>query len=65
MNHQKYAQKHIYNHDSSCYNLNYNDLKKEGFDSVFAHGGADLRNNEFIVYNECQTTIKYIIEIGD
>lgn len=56
-------QKHIYKHDSSCYNLNYDDLQKEGYDSVFAHGGVDLRNNEFIVYNESQTTIAYLVEI--
>jgi len=58
-------QKHIYKHSSSCYDLNYVDLKKEGFDSVYAHGGGDLRNNEFIVYNENQTTISHLIEISN
>jgi poly [ADP-ribose] polymerase len=37
---------------------------KDGFDSVFAKGGADLRNNEFIVYNGAQCTVSHLIEIG-
>ena len=57
-------QKHIYKHDSSCYKLNYKDLQKEGFDSVYAHGGADLRNDEFMVYHPSQCTISYLIEIS-
>lgn len=56
-------QKHIYKHDSSCYSLSQKVMDNEGFDSVFAHGGADLRNDEFIIYNPKQCTIKYIIEI--
>lgn len=58
-------QKHITHHDSSCYSLNKQKLAKDGYDSVYAHGGADLRNDEFIVYDNAQTTIKYIIEIGN
>jgi poly [ADP-ribose] polymerase 2/3/4 len=57
------AQKHIYKHDSSCYSITFEKLKKDGFDSVFAHGGADLRNNEYIVYNPSQCTIRYIVEL--
>lgn len=56
-------QKHIHRHDSSCYKLSRTMLNKEGFDSVFAHGGIDLRNDEFIVYDKSQCTIKYIVEI--
>lgn len=56
-------QKHITYHNSDCYTLNKNKLEREGFDSVYAHGGADLRNNEFIVYDSNQVTIKYLIEI--
>lgn len=55
--------KNIKHHQSSYYNLDYDKLSKEGFDSVFAEGGADLINNEYIVYDENQTTIRYIIEI--
>ena len=55
--------KHITNHTSDCYNLNESQLKKSGHDSVFAHGGADLRNNEYIVYNINQSTIRFIIEV--
>lgn len=55
-------QKHITNHDSSCYSLSKAVLDKEGFDSVYAHGGADLRNDEFIIYDGKQCTIAYLIE---
>jgi poly [ADP-ribose] polymerase len=57
-------QKHIHHHNSSCYSLNYNTIQKEGYDSVYAHKGADLINDEFIVYNVNQSTIKYLIEIS-
>lgn len=56
--------KQIHKHTSSCYSLNYKDITKEGFDSVFAHKGADLRNDEIIIYNPTQCTIKYLIEIS-
>jgi poly [ADP-ribose] polymerase len=58
-------QKEILHHDSSCYSLSEKVLKKDGYDSVFAKGGADLRNNEYIVYNSAQCTITHLIEIGD
>lgn len=39
-------------------------LKSKGdYDSISALGGADLINNEFIVYNTAQTTIRYIVEV--
>lgn len=56
-------QKNIKKHDSTCYSLNWNRIQKEGFDSVFAHGGADLRNNEYIVYQSQQNTIKYLVVV--
>jgi len=30
---------------------------------VFAKGGADLRNDEYIVYENNRCTIKYLIEL--
>jgi poly [ADP-ribose] polymerase len=57
-------QKEIARHDSSCYKLSQGVMKSEGFDSVFAKGGIDLRNNEFIIYDGKQCTIAYIIEMG-
>lgn len=54
----------IYKHEPYCYNLNTKFLKDKGnYDSVFAHGGADLRNNEYIIYTEPQCTIKYLVEV--
>lgn len=57
-------QKHINNHNSSCYSLSQKVLDGEGYDSVYAHGGVDLRNDEFIIYTPKQCTIAYLIEIG-
>ena len=56
--------KRIKHHNSSCYNLSKRVLANEGYDSVFAEGGADLRNNEYIVYDGAQCTISHLIEIG-
>ena len=44
--------------------LNGPQIAREGYDSVFAEGGADLRNNEYIVYNSNQCTISHLIEIA-
>lgn len=40
-------------------------VKENGYDSVFAKGGADLRNNEYIVYRPEQCTVSHLIEIGN
>ena len=40
-------------------------IASEGFDSVYAHGGADLRNDEFIVYQPQQCSISYLVEISN
>lgn len=58
-------QYHIKKHEHWHTQLTEKRLKDLGdYDSVFAHGGADLINDEFIVYNEAQSTIKYIVEVG-
>lgn len=55
----------IKHHQSWCYNLNKHNLRKRGnYDSLYAEGGADLRNNEYIVYDGAQCTIKFLVEIG-
>lgn len=46
-------------------NLNEDTVKSKGYDSVFAQGGADLRNDEYIVYNSNQCTIRYLIELKE
>lgn len=58
-------QKHITNHNSSCYSLCKSKLVAEDCDSVFAHGGADLRNNEYIIYDSSQCTVSFLVEIGN
>lgn len=37
----------------------------KGCDSVFAKGGVDLRNDEYIVYDSTQCTIRYLIELTE
>ena len=58
-------EKEILHHDSSCYKLSQKVMDAEGYNSVFAKGGADLRNNEFIIYRAEQCTISHLIEIGN
>ncbi|MEN0051148.1 MAG: WGR domain-containing protein [Bacteroidota bacterium] len=52
-------------HDDWCYQLNEENLKKRGrrYNSLFAKGGADLINNEYIIYNQNQCTIRYLVEV--
>lgn len=57
-------QKEILHHDSSCYSINESKLKKDGYDSVFAQGGADLINNEYVLYNTKQCTISHLMELN-
>lgn len=58
------SQLKIKNHQSWCYDLTWENLQKRGkYDSLYALGGADLINDEFIIYQEPQCTIKYLIEI--
>jgi poly [ADP-ribose] polymerase len=57
-------QKHITRHTHDCYSLSQSKLSREGFDSVYAHGGADLRNDEFIIYTPERCTVAYLVEIG-
>ncbi|MCC6726750.1 MAG: WGR domain-containing protein [Saprospiraceae bacterium] len=56
----------IKNHEAWCTQLTGERLQERGkdYDSVFAKGGADLVNNEYIVYNERQCTVRYFVEIG-
>lgn len=49
--------------NSSMSNYNKEKINSYGYDSVFAEGGADLRNNEYIVYDSNQVTIRYLIEL--
>lgn len=51
--------------NSSMSNYDKEKINSYGCDSVFAEGGADLRNNEYIVYDSNQVTIKYLIELNN
>lgn len=55
---------HARRHESWMYDLNEKKLRSRGsYDSLYAEGGIDLRNNEYIVYNDSQCTVKYLVEI--
>ena len=45
--------------------INKQQVNDKGCDSVFAQGGADLRNDEYIVYDSTQVTIRYLIELKE
>jgi poly [ADP-ribose] polymerase 2/3/4 len=52
-------------HTSEMYSMSYKNLKAKGeYDSLFAKGGIDLVNNEYIVYKSEQCTIKYLVELN-
>lgn len=56
----------VYSFDSRYYNFNLKLLKETQANAwnLFAHGGTNmLRNDEIIVYNDAQTTIRYLVEI--
>jgi poly [ADP-ribose] polymerase len=47
---------------SSC---SHSTLQSKGqYDSLFCEGGIDLRNDELIIYDADQCSVKYLIEIG-
>lgn len=49
---------------SLCGNMDYKKLRGLGdYDSLEAMGGYDLRNNEYIVYQEKQLTVRYLIKV--
>lgn len=57
----------IYQHDRSCYHLNYDVLQNKNPKCHCLHAKADrgmLRNDEIVFYRNDQMTIKYLIEIG-
>jgi poly [ADP-ribose] polymerase len=54
----------IKKHGDWCKQLTWKKLQDHGdYDSVYAPGGYDLKNDEFIVYKEEQSTIKYLVEL--
>lgn len=55
----------VYSFDSKYYSLNYENLQKmcQGANCLHAHAGKMLANDEIIVYQQPQTTIKYLVEI--
>lgn len=55
-------QKDVYQHTSECYNFSEKTIAPHN--SVFAHAGKSLYNDELIVYNTNRCTIKYLIELG-
>ncbi len=51
--------------NSRYYNYDYNDLRSNGnYDCLHADSSKGmLRNDEIIIYQECQCTIKYLVEL--
>lgn len=38
-------------------------VRREGCDTVYAKGGADLKNDEYVIYDSSRCTIRYLIEV--
>ena len=54
----------VYKHTSECYQFTKQYLKDKGnYDSVYAHKGSSLRNDEFIIYDVSQCTIYALVEL--
>lgn len=45
----------------NSFELTYEELRKRDYDSTFVKPGDGLLNNEYIIYKEQQTTIKYLV----
>lgn len=54
-------QKHIYSHTSECNHFTEKNIYP--YNSVFAHAGNSLYNDELIVYNTNRASIRYLIEV--
>ena len=53
--------KHVYEHTYECYNFSKSTIYP--YNSVFAHAGKSLRNDEIITYDIARCTVRYLIEI--
>jgi poly [ADP-ribose] polymerase len=55
----------VHSFDSKYYDFNYEKLQQacKGANCLHAHAGKMLQNDEIIVYQQPQTTIKYLVEI--
>ncbi|MCD8109505.1 MAG: hypothetical protein LUE14_05330 [Clostridiales bacterium] len=55
----------VYKWEAKHSSLRLKDVAAKNCDAVFAHKGADLVNDEIIVYRKDQMTVRYIIEIAN
>ena len=53
----------VYNHSSYLSSFREKDIKAKHCDSLFAHKGSMLRNDEIVVYNESACTIRYLVQV--
>jgi poly [ADP-ribose] polymerase 2/3/4 len=53
----------VYSHSGSLSSFREKDIKARHCDSLFAHKGSMLYNDEIVVYNESACTIRYLIEV--
>lgn len=56
---------HVYSYNPAFVNMNYANLQriKRGAHCIHAHSGEMLKNDEIVVYNEDQLTIRYLVEL--
>jgi len=51
-------------HSSWMTRLDQKQVSAKGYDTVFAKGGVDLRNNEYVIYDHARCSIRYLIELN-
>lgn len=59
--HYEYSGWYYDNKDISRSQMSKEGLSKLGYDSLYVKAGDGLLNSEYIVYEDCRTTIKYIV----
>lgn len=55
----------VYSHSGYMTTLTENDILKKGCNSLHAHKGSMLRNDEVVVYNEAATCLQYLVVFRD
>lgn len=55
----------VYSHSRYMKTLTENDILKKGCNSLHAHKGSMLRNDEVVVYNEAATCLQYLVVFKD
>ncbi len=54
---------HVKEWTSECSSFTKDKIRRKGCDAVYAHRGKSLQNDEFIIYDRAQCSIRFMIEV--